>query len=142
LNDPVRNFAAIQYLKDNRPVLECHFHNNHLHNSEGPAVLSTHDKTKLIAHAINGRVISAEFAEPYHSCSYEFNEQGEVIAENEIFDLSHLPKDDPALSDEMVDAIVEGAAKTQRSEFSSAMNDPNAPQNRRHQPQPNNKEAE
>lgn len=141
LNDPIRNFAAIQYLKGNTPVLECHFHNNQLHNSEGPAVLSTHEKTKLIAQALNGRVVSAEFAEPHHTCSYKFNEQGEVIAEDEVFDLSHLPKDDPAFSDEIVSGFVEGLAATQRSEFSNAMADPNAPQNRRHPSQQNDNEV-
>lgn len=134
LNNPSRNFAAIQYLKGDATVLECHFHNNQIHNADGPAILSTHDKARLVGHALNGRMTAAEFTEPFHTCTYTFNEKGEVIAENEEFDLSYLQKDDPALANSFVENMMDSVADDRRTELTTAFTDPTDPRHKRRPP--------
>lgn len=121
LNDPERHVAAIQYIKGDDVVLKCHFKDNKLHNSDGPAILSTHEKTQLAAHAMNGRFLKADYSEVGYSCSYKFDEKGHVIAQIEEIDLSPFEAEGAELNQSDLERFATNFTEHNRSELSGAL---------------------
>lgn len=113
LNDPSPGLAAIRCLKDGLEIAKCHFRNNAIHNENGPAIKAIHADQSLVADALNGKFVSAEFNEPRHKVSFKFDGNGNPVGRNENTDLSDLdvPKEvldtmNENLADDVADSIL------------------------------------